>query len=832
MSLFAAIRGAQVRCWGLTRLRALPSVINGSQCRSRRMTTTPTAASTSSNHSESPISYIRNIGIIAHVDAGKTTTTEQMLYNSGALRHAGNVDHGDTVTDFLPMERQRGITIQSAAITFNWPKKDDHDLNTRPHIINLIDTPGHVDFRFEVERCMPILDGAICVIDGVEGVEAHTERVWSSAQEFKIPRFIFVNKLDREGASYKKSIQDIGLKLNAMPLVCQIPWREDDIMKGVVDVITGRVVSLAGTADSPEQLSKTTINESMRDEIERARERLIELLCEKDDELLELWTDHGKDLPAEPIKRSIRRVLSNGDGSLIPVFAGSSLKNIGVVPLLNAVNDYLPSPLDRPELEVSNGQKIQPLGQILQPLQNSKKHKQPHVEALASVFKVVNDSRRGMLTWVRVYHGILKKNTPLWNTHLQGFERPLNIMQISASQNMEVPYLAPGQIGALTGLKTARTGDTLMVMSSNKAPPPELSHIQVRPPEIPPAVAFIVLDAFSPTGAKNLETALENASREDPSLRWSKDEKTEQYTLSGMGALHLEIARDRLENHYKAEAMWGKIVVDYKESLSMQTPPTRAVFDKMVAGNTGIAACTVVIEPLENHHTDALPRSSYIERDGNVIQIQFPGEDHSFDLDATRQHLINGAIAGLARGPRRASPMYRCLVTLTYDGETDYFGTASGAHLSGAARKAVKDALAAAQQQNSITILEPVMRATIVCPEAAAGAIQHDLHSVRGGRVLEARDMQDNSGANATEDVSEININDIYAPPDSYEFQKSLRETRKGRLRMLQITAQVPLAEVLEYDSVLRSKTSGHHSLTMALDTFERVTGPREKALL
>ncbi|KAI0509264.1 P-loop containing nucleoside triphosphate hydrolase protein [Xylaria bambusicola] len=828
MSLFAAIRGTQARCYRPIRPKAFSSVFIASQSRSRGVTT-----STSPAQPESPIRYIRNIGIVAHVDAGKTTTTEQMLYNSGALRHAGNVDHGDTVTDFLPMERQRGITIQSAAITFNWPKPGGHNSNQQPHIINLIDTPGHVDFRFEVERCMPILDGAVCVIDGVEGVEAHTERVWSSAREFKIPRFIFVNKLDREGASYKKSIQDIGLKLNGMPLVCQIPWWEDDTMKGVVDVITGQVVSLAGTTNSQERLSEIAVHSSIKDEIGRARERLIELLCERDDELLELWTDHGKDLSSEAIKKSIRRVLSSGDGSIIPVFAGSSLKNIGVVPLLNAVNDYLPSPLDRPELEVRNGKKIQPLGQILQPSQISKRQKQPHVEALASVFKVVNDARRGMLTWVRVYHGILKKNTPLWNANLQGFERPLNIMQISASQTVEVPYLAPGQIGALTGLKTARTGDTLMVMAANKAPPPELSHIQVRPPEIPPAVAFIVLDATSPTGARILETALENASREDPSIRWSKDEKTEQYTLSGMGTLHLEIARDRLENHYKAEAIWGKIVVDYKESLSMQTPPTRAVFDRTVAGNVGTAACTAVIEPLESHYTDTLPRSSYIERDGNIIRVEFPGEDHPFDVDATRQHLVNGAIAALARGPRRSSPIYKCLVTLTYDSATDYFGTVSGAHLSSAAKKAVKDALATAQQQNSITILEPVMHVTIICPESAAGAIQHDLHSARGGQVLEVRDLQDTSGANnaATGDA-EINIDDIYAPPDSYDFQKSLRETRKGRLRMLQITAQVPLAEVLDYDSVLRSKTSGHHSLAMALDTFERVTGPREKALL
>ncbi|KAI1822807.1 P-loop containing nucleoside triphosphate hydrolase protein [Xylaria intraflava] len=829
MSLTTVIRRAQVSCWLPLTWPKTPSSLDGYPFRPTR------AISSSAVHAqpENPIKYIRNIGIVAHVDAGKTTTTEQMLYNSGSLRHAGNVDHGDTVTDFLPMERQRGITIQSAAITFSWPKPSSHNPNTTSYIINLIDTPGHVDFRFEVERCMPILDGAVCVIDGVEGVEAHTERVWSSAREFRIPSLIFINKLDREGASYRKSIQDIGLKLGGMPLVCQIPWWENDNLKGVVDVIDRRVVSLTATTDSPERLSEMAIHSAIKDEVERARERLVELLCEKDDELLELWTDQGRDLPSEPIKKSIRRVLKNGDGSLIPVFAGASLKNIGVVPLMNAVNDYLPSPLDRPELEVSDGEKMQPLSQILQPPQVSKK--QPHLEALASVFKVVNDSRRGMLTWIRVYHGILKKNTPLWNTNLQGFERPLNIMQISASQNLEVPYLAPGQIGALTGLKTARTGDTLMVISSNKAPPSQFSRVEVRPPEIPPAVAFIVLDAYTPSGAKALEIALENASREDPSLRWSKDEKTEQYTLSGMGSLHLEIARDRLEKHYNVEALWGKVVVDYKESVAFQTPPTRAVFDKRVAGNVGRAACTAIVEPLTEHHTDTLPRHSYVERDGNIIRVQFPGERHAFDVASTHQHLLNGAIAALARGPRRGSPLYKCLVTLTYDGERDYSGAETGAHLSGAAKKAVHDALSAAQQQNGIILLEPVMRATIVCPDAAAGAIQHDLHSARGGLVLEIRDLQNDSAstdAGTTGGNAEINIDDIYAPPDSYDFQKSLRQTRQGRLRMLQITAQVPLAEVLEYDGVLRSKTSGHHSLTMVLDTFQRITGPREKALV
>ncbi|KAJ1333629.1 elongation factor G [Microdochium nivale] len=775
---------------------------------------------------------LRNIGIIAHVDAGKTTTTEQMLYNSGATRHAGNVDHGDTVTDFLPMERQRGITIQSAAITFPWPSKDRLAAGQRPNVINLIDTPGHVDFRFEVERCMPVLDGAVCVIDGVEGVEAHTERVWASANEFNVPRIIFVNKLDREGASFKKSIQDIGVKLNGMPLVCQIPWWSQDTVKGIVDVIEGTLVSWAGTKDKPEDLRARVVEGSLRDECDIAREKLVELLCEKDDDLLEKWTELGKDLPSADIKRSIRRVIQDGHGSLIPVFAGSSLKNIGVVSLLDAVNDYLPCPQDRPELEVRIGKEQQSLSKALASQALSKKNTSK-VEALASVFKVVNDPVRGMLTFVRVYYGNLRKNTSMWNTNLQEFERPLNMLQIAGGKTMEIPYLSTGSIGAITGLKSARTGDTLLTFNTPKAPASLISSIQVRPPDIPPAVAFMFVEAHTPTGARGLEAALQNASREDPSLRWSLDEKTEQYTLSGMGTLHLEVARDRLENHYKVEAIWGKIAVDYKECLLQATPPTLAIFDKVVAGKAGKAGCSVVIEPFaEDEREGLLAGGSSMERDGNIIRTEIieksdgGGSDEVLDAHAIRQQLTNGAIAALTRGPRRSSPMHQCLVTVTFRADTDFFGPAPG-HTTSVASKAVRAALKDAHDRGQIGVMEPVMRTTITVPDAAAEAVQHDLHSARGGHVLEVRDMSDDS----TRQGSDVFLSDIYAPPDPYEFRTTLRDTERGRLRMLLIVAKVPLAEMLDYDGVLRGKTKGRHTLTMELDTFEKVTGAREKNL-
>ncbi|KAK8090854.1 hypothetical protein PG994_000359 [Apiospora phragmitis] len=702
--------------------------------------------------------------IIAHVDAGKTTTTEAMLYNSGATRHLGNVDRGNTVTDFLPMEMKRGITIQSAAITFKWPPPERLRPGAHEHIINLIDTPGHVDFRFEVERCIPILDGAVCVIDGVEGVEAHTERVWASAQEFKVPRIILVNKLDREGASFKKSVQDIGMKLNGMPLVCQIPWWENDTVKGIVDVASRSVVSWPHAAkddNSPEELAKQT--PPFTDEIERARDRLIEQLCDQDERLLDLWTDQGATSPSRRLK--------------VPSAVSSVV-----------AKDLLFRPQDRPELNVRIGSEIQPLSKVIEATRHAKvsKKEQTQVEAVASVFKVVNDPKREKYAFV--------------DSNLQDFERPLNIMQISAKNHMEIPHLTPGQIGALTGLKRARTGDTLMAFTGNKKPTTKIGQVKVRPPDIPPAVAFLVMEPKTPSGLKHIEASLENLSREDPSVRWSYNEKSDEFTLSGMGSLHLEIARDRLENHYKVEALWGGIQVEYKECVTIPTDIHRAVIDKPIAGKPGMAACSALVEPL----------------DANPAEI--------------RPQLVNGAIAALAAGPRKGAPFNQCLLTITFDASTDYFGPTPAGHYVGAAQRAVRTAVVESykKREENIGILEPVMSVTITCPESAAKAVQHDLHSARGGQVLEVRDMQDNT---AVREGGRIEVSDIYAPPDPYEFQTSLRETRQGSLRMLEIVAQVPLKEMLDYDNVLRSKTAGRHSLTMALDTFVRVTGAREKAL-
>jgi elongation factor G len=324
-----------------------------------------------------------------------------------------------------------------------------------------------------------------------------------------------------------------------------------------------------------------------------------------------------------------------------------------------------------------------------------------------------------------------------------------------------------------------------------------------------------------------LQEALDKLSREDPSLRWSKDERTDTFILSGMGALHLEIARDHLKTNYKINALWGGIRVDFKECVTVPTGAHHYLYDRVVANKSGKAGCTASLEPLEAHHRESLMTSS-VERDGNIYQIQIPMSrdvELQFDPELVRQQLFNGACAALARGPRRGSPVHSCRVGIVFDPETDYFGAGTDGHIVNAAYHAVRNALNEAQSNNAVGILEPVMLVNIACPEDSAGAVQHDISSARGGQVMEIKDPN----AGSTEGT--IDLSEVYVPPDPYETRQSLRDGKKGATRMLEIVAKVPLAEMLDYDSHLRSKTSGRHSLTMSLDTFERVRGPREKNL-
>lgn len=763
-----------------------------------------------------------------------------------------DVDHGDTVTDFLPMERERGITIQSAAISFNWPRPEDCKAGDVTKTINLIDTPGHQDFQYEVLRCMPVLDGAVCVMDAVKGVEAHTERVWTAAQQFKIPRLIFVNKLDRDGASFRKSVLDIASRLKAWPLVCQIPWWAGDDFVGVIDIIKreGYKWTSGGTRKTFNKDALRSALESenpaLLAEIDVAREQLIERLCEVDDEITMDFAEHGADLSAETIKLSIRRAINDGNGVVAPVFAGASLRNIGVEPLLDGVVDYLPSPHERPPVEVRTSQGTRKMDELIAEEAAKLKNKAAKF-ALASVFKVISDPHRGMLSFVRVYHGTLQRNAAMWNSTQRISEKPLVMMQILANKHHDIPHLSVGGIGALAGLKQARTGDTL-VISPEKATDTLVKSMQIRPAIIPPAVTFISIEPFSQTHEDTLEKALIDMSREDPSLRWHKDEKAGQYILSGMGLLHLEVAIDALKK-YKIDALFGTIQVDYKESLAAQTSPEKYAVDRPVAGKPGKTSCEAILEPLDADlqpsneswaaratrlgFTDlAGPEDFYhssLERNGNIININIirPIDDpKQFDLDIVCTNLQNGAVAALHRGPRRGYPMHGCNVEVVLDCTKDYFGAASSGHYQQAGYHVVRNALKHAHDRQMVGLLEPVMKADIVCPEAVAAQVRHDLSSRHGGRVLETEDL--NEGASGE---GEIDLEQVYAPPDPYESISTLRDQKKGATRMLKLKARVPLKDMLNYDQHLRSMTEGRHSIQMELDTFERVTASREKLL-
>lgn len=730
------------------------------------------------------------------------------------------------MTDFLDLERQRGITIQSAAITFHWPLQEDCAPGTSPKTVNLIDTPGHQDFRFEVDRCLPILDGAVCIIDSVKGVEAHTERVWASAHSFRIPRLVYCNKLDREGASFRKAVLEVGARLKGWPLVCQIPWWVKDEFVGVIDVVSRvgyrwkseRQKTRYGTAELREHLDKTLFAE-----MEVARERLIEGLADFDEAVMDEFLAENQDIPDTLLKQAIRRAIRDGDGRVIPVFAGSSFRHIGVEPLMDAITDYLPSPAERPDVEVRVGAGAKTsLSEVLKDKAAS------NIASVASVFKVFNHPKEGVISFVRVYHGTLTRNASTFNTHIAAQERPMGILQISASKTQDIPDLSVGQIGALRGLKKSRTGDTLITTANHKGVPHSLQHVKIRPPEIPPPVAFLQVDPFGTVAAQELQTALENASREDPSLRWSRDNKTDQFTIQGMGKLHLDVSLHAMRQRYKIDAEFGPIEVDYKECVTVMGQPKHTVFDRSVASKSGKVACTVTLEPIEPEERQGLLESG-VERDGNIYTIDMTPVDKAkgfgFDEEEARHQLLNGAIAGLARGPRRAAPVHGCHVRIELDTSDGMLESPTGGHFSGAARTGVQAALRDAFERQQVGILEPIMLVHITCPEAVAGTVQHDITAGAGGSILEVNDRTAESTGDDVVDVSKI-----YAPPDPYDAVTSLRG-KKVITRIVEIVAKVPYKEMLDYDDHLRSKTAGRHSMTMAFESFAKVVGHREKAL-
>ncbi|KAL5417382.1 hypothetical protein PMIN06_011897 [Paraphaeosphaeria minitans] len=852
--------------------------------------------STQSSSQLDPLSKTtRNIGIIAHIDAGKTTTTERMLYYSGYTRRIGDVDEGSTVTDFLPAERARGITIQSAAITFDWPPKNPQASLTLPpasfdtvpyssfsHNVNLIDTPGHADFTFEVLRSLRVLDGAVCILDGVAGVEAQTEKVWTQAGQYHIPRIIFVNKLDRIGAAFSRTVKEIGVRLHGWPAVCQIPWWKggNGDFVGVGDVVHLRGLLWQGSTDGSqiqpytlEQLE--SVDKTFAGEIKKARIALVELLSEHDDVMVEHFLEHDEDhlaITGLQIMQSLRRTVLQAPQSVIPVFAGASFRNIGVQPLLDSVVDLLPSPLERPDPEISVGNQIGTLGKLLisgpnAPAQPEKKSKDENaigpaearsLSACALAFKVVNDLKRGMLVYVRVYSGKLDRGANLYNTNLHVAERAPRILKMYANDAVEVDSLSSGQIGVIPGLKYARTGDTLIWckgLALKVQPPGGLKSLQLKPITVPPPVFFTSIEPHSLSEQKHVQECLAILLREDPSLHLTVDEESGQTHLAGMGDLHLEIARDRLLNDYKAKARIGKIEIGYRETITSSTSPNTYILDKMIASKPAKAGITVALAPTEDMivpvsiRGDTLPEdgpfeTTYFLPDNCRIHITHPNlsrHDSSGHKNHIPPHLSlpgilasihSGASAALARGPYNGYAVSNTRIEINVDAAGHLFNETTPTAISMATRTAVQNNLKDANDASPSVLMEPVMLVTIFVNEGSLGAVVQDISSSRGGQVLSL----DTSDApvpttSLTSALPTVDPNKIYTPPDP--FASGTGDVGSGiGDRQRQIVARVPLKEMVGYLNQLRALTGGRGTFVMSVDGFERMAAQRQKDVM
>ncbi|RMD45053.1 hypothetical protein DV735_g234, partial [Chaetothyriales sp. CBS 134920] len=849
----------------------------------------PTRYFTASTQSLNHDSRIRNLGIIAHIDAGKTTTTERMLYYSGHTRRIGDVDEGSTVTDFLPAERARGITIQSAAITFDWPAPNhagERDPNA--HQINLIDTPGHADFTFEVRRSLRVLDGAICILDGVAGVEAQTEQVWNQAAEWNIPRLVYVNKLDRDGAAFGSAVREVGQRLGAYPAVCQIPWFEGGkgTFTGIVDVVNLRALKydLGGDGKTVKTYSLSELEKIEPDlaaESKRARVALVERLSEHDEDMVEkfLEAEDHMAVTAQDINNCLAQLLCQESCPIIPIFAGASFRNIGVQPLLDAVNQLLPGPEQRPDPDVSLGPVSGKLSDLLKgdlvkkAVSNavvSKKGQSPlsvvasKLQACALAFKVVHDARKGVLVYFRVYHGRINRNDLLFNTNLQVAERATNLLRMYASDSITVQSIESGQIGVIAGSKHTRTGDTLICYEGNRSAPPEpLNQLHLRPIQVPPPVFFAAIEPNSLREEKDVQDKLKLLLREDPSLCVNVDEDTGQTLLSGMGELHLEIANDRLVKDLKANARMGPIAIGYRETLTTPSDSISKIFDKQQADTKGKAGCSARVQPWDpdlNQVADDTNENTieHRQQDSNLITIRCPTLDkrgRPLDSDSVSLpgHLtlhevqsayLNGALAALSRGPSYSFPLRNVHVELTLIPEEHIFGTdTTTSSLSAAARIATISAFRDSLVKGPGSILEPVMNVDISVDDASLGTVVQDISSRMGGHIISLGDHSLGHDSESIDPSSSakpelvVDIRKIYAPRDPFETRSSSAPSSSSSLSptlvnmQRTVKARVPLKEIVGYLKHLRSMTGGRGTFVMKLDRFERVVGIRDKNL-
>ncbi len=624
---------------------------------------------------DNPLQWIRNIGIIAHIDAGKTTTTERILFYTGRTYRLGNVDEGTTVTDWMEQERERGITIVSAAVTCEW----------RGHCINIIDTPGHIDFTAEVQRSLRVLDGGVVVFDAVQGVEPQSETVWRQADRFKVPRICFINKMDRTGADFWRSINMIRERLKAVPVAIQVPIGAEASFKGHVDLIDMRAITYHDElGKEPEEVPIPT---ELKRLVAEKRAALVEAIAETDDVLLAKYLE-GEEPSSEELRSALRRsTLAN---QLVPVLCGSALRNKGVQPVLDAVIDYLPSPLDVPPIagvEPASGASIE-------------RRADPQEPFSALVFKIVNDSFVGRLAYLRVYSGTLRSNSSTFNSPKSRKERVGHLLRMYANRREELEQVTAGDIAAVGGLKFSFTGDTLC--------DPE-HPILLETIRFPEPVIYEAIEPRTAADESKMLEALKALADEDPTFRFRSDENTGQTIISGMGELHLEILVDRLVREFRVQARVGKPQVAYRETI---TRPAQAEAEAVLprAGKAQTARVALALAPLAKGKGFTFTSKASAQQ---VPQVYVP-----VVRAAVEESLSAGILAGY--------PVVDIAVTLT-GGAFDETSVSEAA-FSRAAVMALQQAAEAAGP----VLLEPVMRVETVVPSENVGDVIGDLNARRG----------------------------------------------------------------------------------------------------
>ncbi|MDP2820790.1 MAG: elongation factor G [bacterium] len=632
-----------------------------------------------------PLDKYRNIGIIAHIDAGKTTTTERVLFYTGISHKIGEVHDGEAIMDWMEQERERGITITAAATTCFWTPSDLEKKKENEFRINIIDTPGHIDFTVEVQRSLRVLDGAVVVFDGVAGVEPQSETVWRQADKFGVPRVCFINKLDRMGADFEKSADSIFKKLTPYAIILQLPIGSEEKFSGIIDLLKMKALYFEG--EKGENMIEKEIPQELQIKAEKFREKMVEKIAGEDENLTSKFLK-GEEISKEELKKTLRKAVLNN--KLNPILCGSSLKNKGVQLMLDAVCDYLPSPVDLPPAQGTNPQ----TGEIVE-------RKASDDEPFAALaFKIASDPFVGSLTYFRVYSGKLVKGSYVVNSTTGGKERIGRIIRMHANHREEVDDVFAGDLAATIGMKNTRTGNTLC---------DENNPIVLEQISFPEPVISIKIEPKTKADQEKLGTSLKKLSDEDPTFRVSTNQETGETIISGMGELHLEIIADRLKREFNVDAAVGRPQVAYKETIK-ESIQSEGKYIRQSGGRGQYGHVKIRIEPM--------PRGKGFEFVNEIRGGIIPGEFIPPVEKGVKEAMDKGILAGF--------PMVDMKVSL-YDGS---FHEVDSSEI--AFKIAASQALQDGAKKCKPILLEPIMRLEVIVPEEYFGDIIGDLSSRRG----------------------------------------------------------------------------------------------------